>query len=182
VIDSRLKHMAIYRIGNDTPRIPASAYVAPGATVIGKVTLGEHASVWPGAVVRGDDDAIRIGDNTNVQDGAVLHVDPGLPMSVGANVTIGHQAMLHGCTIGDGALIGIQAIVYNKAVIGKECLVAAGAIVTEGKVFADRTLIVGAPAKAIRQLSDADVAAMRTNIDAYVKRGALFKTALERLD
>lgn len=174
--------MAIYRIGDAAPRIPASAYVAPGATVIGRVTLGEHASVWPGAVIRGDDDTIEIGDNSNVQDGAVLHVDPGLPMSVGKDVTIGHQAMLHGCTIGDGALIGIQAIIYNRARIGKESLVAAGAVVTEGKSFPDRSLVVGAPAKALRQLSDADVAAMRTNIDAYVKRGEFYRQALERVD
>jgi len=174
--------MAIYRLGSAIPHIPASAYVAPGATVIGNVVLGEHASVYPGAVLRGDDDTIRIGDNSNVQDGAVLHVDPGLPMSIGANVTIGHQAMLHGCTIGDGTLVGIQAIVYNKAVIGRDCLVAAGAFVGEGKVFADRTLVVGAPAKALRSVSDEDIAAMRMNIDAYVKRGSWFKRELQRVD
>jgi carbonic anhydrase/acetyltransferase-like protein (isoleucine patch superfamily) len=174
--------MAIYRIGDKAPQIAHSAYVAPGATVIGRVTLGERVSVWPGAVIRGDDDTITIGDNTNVQDGAVLHVDPGLPMAVGRDVTIGHQAMLHGCTIGDGALIGIQAIVYNRAHIGKESLVAAGAVVTEGKSFPDRSLIVGAPARALRQLTDADVATMRTNIDMYVKRGEFYRQALERID
>src|SRR5436309_7260173 len=108
----RTTTMAIYRLGDDSPRIPQSAYVAPEATVIGKVTLGEHASVWPSAVIRGDDDTITIGDNTNIQDCAVLHVDPGCPMAVGANVTVGHQATLHGCTIGDGTLVGLQAIVY----------------------------------------------------------------------
>lgn len=174
--------MAIYRLGGDAPRIPESAYVAPEATVIGRVTLGEQASVWPGAVIRGDDDTIAIGDNTNVQDGAVLHVDPGCPMTIGANVTVGHQAMLHGCTIGDGTLVGIQAIVYNNAVIGRDCLIAAGAMVPEGKVFPDRSLIVGTPARQHRQLTDEDLAAMRVNVEAYVQRGKSFKTKLERID
>ncbi len=174
--------MAIYRLGEATPRIPESAYVAPGATIIGRVTLGERASVWPGAVIRGDDDSIQIGDNTNIQDGAVLHVDPGIAMTIGNDVTVGHQAMLHGCTIGDGTLVGIQAIIYNKAVIGRDCLVAAGAVITEGKVFPDRSLIVGAPAKVHRTLRDEDVAAMRVNVDAYVKRGQWFKDDLKRID
>jgi carbonic anhydrase/acetyltransferase-like protein (isoleucine patch superfamily) len=174
--------MALYRLGNATPHVPTSAYVAPGATVIGRVTLGERASVWPGAVIRGDDDAIRVGDNTNVQDGAVLHVDPGIPMSIGSDVTIGHQAMLHGCTIGDGTLVGIQAIVYNKVVIGRDCLIAAGAVIPEGKVFPDRSLIVGVPAKALRTLRDEELAAMRVNVEAYVKRGDWFRKELQRID
>ncbi|MGE5089103.1 MAG: gamma carbonic anhydrase family protein [Candidatus Levyibacteriota bacterium] len=174
--------MAIYRLGNATPQVPASAYVAPGATVIGRVTLGERASVWPGAVVRGDDDAISIGDNTNVQDGAVLHVDPGIPMVIGSDVTVGHQAMLHGCTIGDGTLVGIQAIVYNRATIGRDCLIAAGAVVPEGKVYPDRSLIVGVPAKVHRPLRDEELAAMRKNVDAYVKRGDWFRKDLQPVD
>ena len=174
--------MAIYKLGDKTPATPLSAYVAPGATVIGNVSLGEHASVWPSAVIRGDDDTITIGDNTNIQDGAVLHVDPGYPLSIGANVTVGHQAMLHGCTIGDGTLVGIQAIVYNNAVIGKDCLIAAGAVVTEGKVFPDRSLIVGVPARVHRQLTEDDLAGMRVNVDVYVQRGKLFKTTLTRID
>ncbi len=174
--------MAIYRLGDATPRIPASAYVAPGATVIGRVTLGERASVWPGAVIRGDDDTIRVGESTNVQDGAVLHVDPGIPMSIGNDVTIGHQAMLHGCTIGDGTLVGIQAIVYNKVVIGRDCLVAAGAVIPEGKVFPDRSLVVGVPAKALRTLRDDELAAMRVNVDAYVKRGDWYRNDLQLID
>jgi carbonic anhydrase/acetyltransferase-like protein (isoleucine patch superfamily) len=173
--------MAIYRLGEDSPRIPQSAYVAPEATVIGKVTLGERASVWPGAVIRGDDDTITVGANTNIQDCAVLHVDPGCPMAIGADVTVGHQATLHGCTIGDGTLIGLQAIVYNRAVIGRDCLIAAGAVITEGKVFPDRSLIIGAPAKVHRQVTDADLAAMRVNVDAYVQRGAAYKTQLTRI-
>ncbi len=173
--------MAIYRLGDATPRIPPSAYVAPGATVIGRVTLGERASVWPGAVIRGDDDTIRVGDNTNVQDGAVLHVDPGIPMSIGNDVTIGHQAMLHGCAIGDRTLVGIQAIVYNKAAIGRDCLIAAGAVIPEGKVFPDRSLIVGVPAKVLRTLRDDELAAMRVNVDAYVKRGDWYRSDLKQI-
>jgi carbonic anhydrase/acetyltransferase-like protein (isoleucine patch superfamily) len=173
--------MTIYRLGDDSPRIPASAYVAAEATIIGKVTLGEHASVWPGAVIRGDDDTITVGERSNIQDGAVLHVDPGCPLAIGADVTVGHQATLHGCTVGDGTLIGLQAIVYNMAVIGRDCLIAAGAIVTEGKVFPDRSLIVGAPARVHRQVTDADLAAMRVNVDAYVQRGAAFRTVLVRI-
>ncbi len=173
--------MPIYRFGDATPRIPQSAYVSSEAIVIGKVTLGERASVWPSAVIRGDDDTITIGENTNIQDCAVLHVDPGCPLSIGDNVTVGHQATLHGCTIGDGTLVGLQAIVYNKAVIGKDCLIGAGAIITEGKVFPDRSLIVGAPAKVHRELADHELEGMRANVDAYVQRGQAFKTKLTRI-
>jgi carbonic anhydrase/acetyltransferase-like protein (isoleucine patch superfamily) len=173
--------MAIYRIGTQAPRIAASAYVAPEATIIGDVTLGDAVSVWPGVVIRADNDAIAVGDNTNIQDGAVLHVDPGCPMKIGANVTIGHQAMLHGCTIGEGTLVGIQAIVLNNAVIGRDCLIAAGAIVTEGKTFPDRSLILGAPAKVHRQLTDADITGLHKNIDGYVRRGKFYRAQLERI-
>ena len=174
--------MAIYQLGDDAPSIPESAYVASGATVIGKVTLGERASVWPGAVLRGDNEPIRIGDDTNIQESAVLHTDPGFPLTIGDNVSIGHQAMLHGCTVGDGALIGIQAVVLNNAVIGKDCLVGAGAVVTEGKVFADRSLIVGAPARVLRELTDENVAMMRANAEDYAKRQQLYKVKLKRID
>jgi carbonic anhydrase/acetyltransferase-like protein (isoleucine patch superfamily) len=173
--------MALYRIGNDEPVVPTSAYVAREATVIGKVTLGAFASVWPGAVIRGDDEPIHVGERTNVQDGAVLHTDPGCPLFVGDNVTVGHQAVLHGCTIGAGSLIGIQAVVYNRAVIGKDCLIGAGALVTEGKVFPDRSLIVGVPAKLVRALTDDDIAAMHANTDTYVQRMDKYRT-LRRLD
>ncbi|HEV2219751.1 MAG TPA: gamma carbonic anhydrase family protein, partial [Casimicrobiaceae bacterium] len=118
----------------------------------------------------------------NVQDGAVLHVDPGVPMSIGKDVTIGHQAMLHGCTIGDGTLVGIQAIVYNRAVIGRDCLIAAGAVIPEGKVFPDRSLVVGVPAKALRALRDDELSAMRANVDAYVKRGDWYRNDLRLID
>ena len=121
--------MALFELDGNAPVVPATAYVAEGATVIGRVTLGEHATVWPGAVIRADDDTITIGARSNIQDGAVLHVDPGVPMTIGSDVTVGHLATLHGCTIGDGSLVGLGAIVYNKAVIGRDCLIGAGAII-----------------------------------------------------
>ena len=173
--------MAIYQLGPYVAHVPASAYVAAEATVIGRVRLGERTSVWPGAVLRGDDDAIDIGDDTNIQDGAVLHVDPGLPMVIGRDVTIGHQAMLHGCTIGDGVLIGIGAIIYNRAVIGRQCIVGLGAVVPEGKIFPDRSLIVGAPARLVRELTSNEVESLRRNVDAYVTRGADYRAHLKRV-
>jgi carbonic anhydrase/acetyltransferase-like protein (isoleucine patch superfamily) len=174
--------MAIYRLGDDTPTLPRSAYVASEATVIGKVTLGEHVSVWPGAVLRGDNEPIKIACGSNVQDNAVLHTDPGFPLNIGANVTIGHQAMLHGCTIGDGTLIGIQAVVMNGAVIGKDCLVGAAALVPEGKTYGDRKLIVGAPAKVVRELTDEDIQKMHRAAPGYVKRQTMYKDKLKRID
>jgi carbonic anhydrase/acetyltransferase-like protein (isoleucine patch superfamily) len=173
--------MALYQLGDDAPQIPESAYVTNEATVIGTVTLGERTSVWPGATIRGDNEPIRIGSDVNIQDGAVLHVDPGCPLTLGDFVSIGHQAMLHGCTVGDNTLIGIQAVVMNKAVIGKDCLVGAGSIVTEGKVFPDRTLILGAPAKVMRELSDKDVAFLRANAGFYVERQIMYKAKLKRI-
>src|SRR5215475_7892222 len=170
--------MATYQLGDDKPDIPSSAFIAVEATVIGKVTLGERVSVWPGAVLRGDNDSITIGDGSNVQDNAVLHTDPGFPLTVGANVTIGHQAMLHGCTIGDGALIGIQAVVMNGAVIGKDCLVGAAALVPEGKTYGDRKLIVGAPAKVVRELSDEEIEKMHRAAPGYVKRQEMYREKL----
>ena len=174
--------MPIYQFGEDKPTIPDSAYVAAEATVIGKVTLGENVSIWPGAVLRGDNDSITIGNGSNVQDNAVLHADPGFPLNIGANVTIGHQAMLHGCTIGAGALIGIQALIMNGAVIGKDCLVGAGALVPEGKVFPDRKLIVGAPAKVVRELPDDEIDKMHRAAPGYVKQQEMYKAKLKRIE
>ena len=173
--------MAIYQLGDDAPEIDASAYVAEAATVIGKVTLAANSSVWPGVTIRGDNERITIGAGSNVQEGTVMHTDMGYPLTVGANVTIGHQAMLHGCTIGDGALIGIQAVVLNGARIGKGCLVGAGALVTEGKEFPDNTLIIGAPAKAVRTLTTDDLARLEANAANYMARAQLFKTALKKI-
>ncbi|TMS59548.1 gamma carbonic anhydrase family protein [Imbroritus primus] len=174
--------MAQYQLGDLTPTVDDSAYIAPGATVIGNVYLKARASVWPGAVLRGDNDPITIGEASNIQENAVLHTDAGAPLTLGDYVTVGHQAMLHGCTIGDGSLIGIQAVVLNHAVIGKECLVGAGAIVTEGKTFPDRSLILGAPARVVRQLTDDDVARMRMGAESYAERQATYKTTLKRID
>ena len=174
--------MAIYQLDDDIPRIADTAWVADSAQVIGRVELHEGASVWFGAVLRGDNEWITIGRGSNVQDGTVMHTDMGYPLTIGEHVTIGHQAMLHGCTIGDGSLIGIQAVVLNHAVIGRDCLVAAGAIVTEGKTFPERSLILGAPAKVVRTLTDADVAMLRSAAEAYVKRRGFYKTEFERLD
>ncbi len=173
--------MAVYQLATHTPQIPESAYVAEAASVIGRAILGEDASVWPGAVIRADNDDIVIGNSSNIQEGAVLHTDPGLKLTLGDFVTVGHQAMLHGCTIGDGSLIGIQAVVLNRAVIGKNCLVGAGAIVTEGKTFPDRSLILGAPAKVVRELSDEDIARIRSTAEGYVQRQRLFKQSLKRI-
>ena len=173
--------MAIYRLRERTPEVPDSAWVADEATLIGAVTLGERASVWPGAILRADNEAIRVGVATNVQDGAVLHTDPGCPLTLGDNVTVGHQAMLHGCTIGEGSLVGIQAVVLNKAVIGRNCLIGAGAVVTQGKVFEDRSLIVGAPAKAIRTLTDDEIAMILYECEGYAQRQQAYRTDLVRI-
>ncbi len=173
--------MPLYQLGEHAPEIADSAYVAAEATVIGKVTLHEHSSVWSGVVIRGDNERITIGEGSNVQEGTVMHTDMGYPLTIAANVTIGHQAMLHGCTVGEGSLIGIQAVVLNGAVIGQHCLVGAGAVVTEGKTFPDRSLILGAPAKVVRTLSDEDVARLQASAASYRQRAQLFKTELKRL-
>ena len=173
--------MPLYRFGHHAPHIPPSAYVAAEATLIGQVILGERASAWSGVVARGDNAPIRIGDESNVQEGAILHADPGFPLQIGPQVTVGHQAMLHGCTIGQGSLIGIQAVVLNGAVIGEHSLVGAGAIVTERKTFPPRSLILGAPARLVRTLSDADVANLLGSAASYVERAAAFQQDLERV-
>ena len=173
--------MPLYQYGDRIPSVHESVFVAPNASVIGSVVLSENVSVWFGATIRGDNDIITLGRNSNVQEGAVLHTDPGIALTVGENVTIGHQAMLHGCTIGDGSLIGIQAVILNGAVIGKGCLVGAGAIVTERKVFPDRSLILGAPARVVRELADEDVANLLKSAASYVDRRAQFLTKLREL-
>lgn len=174
--------MAIYRYDGKTPEVHADSYVAETADVMGRVALHKDSSVWYQAVLRGDNELIEIGEGSNVQEGAVLHTDPGHPLTVGKGVTIGHQAMLHGCTIGDGALIGIQAVVLNGAKIGKNCLVGAGAVVTEGKEFPENSLILGAPARVVKTLTDEAIAAMQKGADKYVKRGRVHRDTLERID
>ena len=173
--------MAIYQLGEHAPEIDASAYVADSAILIGQVTVEANASVWFGVTIRGDNERITIGENSNVQEGTVMHTDMGFPMVIGKNVSIGHQAMLHGCTVGDGALVGIQAVLLNGAVIGKGCLVGAGALVTEGKQFPDHSLIIGAPAKAVRTLGPDDLARLQLSAASYVARGKLFKTELKKI-
>jgi carbonic anhydrase/acetyltransferase-like protein (isoleucine patch superfamily) len=171
--------MALYKLGEIAPTIAMSAYVAPSASVIGNAVLADHSSVWFGATLRGDNEIISIGINSNVQDGAVMHTDPGFPLMVGASVSIGHQAMLHGCTVGEGSLIGIQAVVLNAAVIGKGCLVGAGAVITERKVFADGTLILGAPAKVVRELSAEERDNLVKVAAHYAARGAYYLNHLQ---
>ena len=173
--------MTCYALGDLTPHIDPSAFVAAEATLIGAVTLRAGASVWPGAVIRADNEPIVVGENSSIQEGAVLHVDAGKPLRIGRGVTVGHQAMLHGCTVEDGALIGIQAVVLNGAVIGRHSLVGAGALVTEGKTFPERSLILGSPAKAVRTLSDEEVAAMDAGAHHYVERGRQYRETLRPL-
>ena len=174
--------MPIFRLGAARPQIAADAYVAPGACVVGQVRLEAQASIWFGAVLRGDNEPIAIGARSNVQDGAVLHTDPGFPLTLGTAVSVGHQAMLHGCTVGDGTLVGIQAVVMNGSVIGRDCLVGAGALVTEGKSFPDRSLIIGAPAKAVRTLSDSEVAWLQRSAAVYAERGARYARELKEME
>ncbi len=174
--------MSVYRIDGRTPNIDDDAWVAPGASVIGDVHLAADASVWFGAVIRADNEPIRIGRGSNIQENAVLHVDPGKPLVLGENVTVGHQAMLHGCTIGDESLVGIQAVILNGAVIGRNCLVGAGALVTEGKQFPDGSLIIGTPAKVARPLSEAEIAGLRHSAVNYIERSKAFRRELKQVD
>lgn len=174
--------MAIFKIGTHTPDVDASAYVTDSASVIGNVHLAANTSIWFGAALRGDNELISIGEGSNVQEFAVLHTDIGYPLVVGKNVTIGHQAMLHGCTVGDGSLIGIQAVVLDGAVIGKNCLVAAGALVTSGKEFPDNSLIMGSPAKAVRELTQEQINDIQRGVTTYIERAAYFKQQLKRID
>ncbi len=173
--------MAIYQLGDLVPNIHEDAYISPEATIIGNVTIGAFSSVWPGVVIRGDNDAITIGAGTSIQEGTVLHIDAGCPLKIGNNVTVGHQVMLHGCTIEDGALIGIQAVVLNNAVIGKNCLVGAGAVVTEGKEFPAGSLIIGAPAKVARELTPENVTRLQSSAEHYIERASSYKKNLKKI-
>jgi carbonic anhydrase/acetyltransferase-like protein (isoleucine patch superfamily) len=173
--------MAIYQLGDDVPRIAATAWVADSARVIGRVVLGAGASIWYGAVLRGDNDLITIGERTSVQDGSVLHTDMGFPIDLGDEVTVGHQVMLHGCTVGDGSLIGMQSVVLNGARIGRHCLVGAGAVVTEGKEFPDGVLILGAPARIARELAPEQVLHMKQAALRYVEQADRHRRGLKRI-
>ena len=173
--------MSLYRLDDLTPRLADTAWVADSAQVIGNVELGEGASVWFSAILRGDTELLRIGKGSNVQDGSVIHADPGFPATLGDHVSVGHQAMLHGCTVGDGTLIGIQAVVLNGARIGKHCLVGAGALVTEGKAFPDGSMILGSPAKVVRSLTPEQIDALRHIADHYVENARRYKAGLKKI-
>ena len=170
--------MPLYSIGGLAPSLNPTAWVAPSADLIGDVRLGDRCSVWFGAVIRADNTPIIIGDESNFQDGAIGHSDPGAPLTLGARVTVGHQAILHGCTIEDEALIGMGARILNGAVIGSQCIVGAGALVSEGKVFEPRSLIIGSPARAVRQLSDEQVALLKMSAAHYAEKAAHYATEL----
>ncbi|WP_046113012.1 gamma carbonic anhydrase family protein [Aquincola tertiaricarbonis] len=174
--------MAVYELDDLKPRIAETAWVADSAQVIGNVELAEGASVWFGAVVRGDSaDTVHIGRNSNIQEGSVLHSDPGKPLTIGENVTVGHMVMLHGCTVGDGSLVGIGAVVLNGARIGKHCLVGAGSLVTEGKEFPDGSMILGSPAKAVKELSPEQIAGLQRSAQHYVANAQRFATSLKKV-
>jgi carbonic anhydrase/acetyltransferase-like protein (isoleucine patch superfamily) len=173
--------MSIYSLGNVTPELPNNDeyWIAPSASVIGRVILKKNASIWWGCTVRGDNDPIVIGENTNVQDGSVLHTDLGSPLILGANVTVGHLAMLHGCDIGDNSLIGIGAVVLNGAKIGKNCLIGAKALIPEGKVIPDNSLVMGAPGKVVREVSEAQVAMLVGSAAGYVRNWKRYRAELK---
>lgn len=173
--------MTIYSLADVTPILPENGdyWVAPDANVIGKIALEEATSVWFGATLRGDNELISVGAGTNIQENCVLHTDPGYPMDIGVNCTIGHKAMLHGCTIGDHSLIGMGATVLNGAKIGKNCLIGAGALITEGKEIPDNSLVVGAPGQVKRTLSDSQIAALLVSAQQYQNKMRLFRDGLK---
>ena len=173
--------MAIYELDGNAPQLAEGAWVAESAEVIGRVALYQNASIWPKVVVRGDNDLIQIGEGSNVQDASILHTDPGYPLVIGKDVTIGHQVMLHGCSIGDGSLIGIGAVVLNGAKIGKSCLVGAGALVTEGKEFPDGSMIIGSPAKVVKALSPEQIAGIHAIAGRYVKNAQRYMKTLKKI-
>lgn len=173
--------MAIYELDGKSPTLGKDAYVADSAQVMGDVIVGEGASLWFGVVARGDSETLTIGRGSNVQDGSVLHADPGKPLVLGENVSVGHMVMLHGCTVGDGTLIGIGAIVLNGAKIGKNCIVGAGSLVTEGKEFPDGSMIMGSPAKVVRQLEPQQQAGLLGIAKHYVDNSKRFKAGLKKI-
>ncbi|MCK9382092.1 MAG: gamma carbonic anhydrase family protein [Sulfuritalea sp.] len=172
--------MTIYSLGDRKPSLGRDVWIAPNATVIGDVRLGDNASIWWNAVLRGDNDTITIGANSNIQDGSVLHVDEGVPLTLGANVTVGHLVMLHGCTIGDESLIGIKTVILNNAVIGRHCIIGANSLIPEGKVIPERSLVMGSPGKVVRQLTDDEVARLHDAAQGYVANALRYRTELKQ--
>jgi carbonic anhydrase/acetyltransferase-like protein (isoleucine patch superfamily) len=173
--------MAVYELDNTAPHIAESAWIADSAHVMGAVTLADDVSVWFGCVIRGDTEHIAVGEGSNIQDASVLHADHGFPLTIGQRVTVGHQVMLHGCTIGDESLIGIGAIVLNGARIGRHCLVGAGALVTEGKSFPDGSMIIGSPAKAVKQLTPEQIDGLRLSAQHYIDNARRFRDGLHKI-
>ncbi|WOS37842.1 Protein YrdA [Oligella urethralis] len=173
--------MAIYELGALRPSIDPSAFVFEGAILIGQVTLKANVSIWPGVVIRADNDSIIIDENSNVQEGSVLHIDRGTPLYIGKNVTVGHKVMLHGCTIGDGSLIGMSATILNHAVIGKNCIIGAGALIPEGKIIPDNSVVVGV-AKIVREVTAEDLARSHEGTRHYVEQGNNYREKLKRID
>ncbi|WP_282606774.1 gamma carbonic anhydrase family protein [Pelagibius sp. Alg239-R121] len=174
----------LYAIGEKAPRFAdeTSSWIAPTAVVIGDVSLARHTSIWWGTVLRGDNDSITLGEGSNIQENSVVHVDPGIPCSIGDNVTIGHSVTLHGCTIGDGTLVGIGAIILNGAKIGRNCLIGANSFVGEGKEIPDNSLVFGAPAKVVRELSEQHIERLRLSSESYVTKIPDYKSQLRRID
>jgi len=176
--------MPIYALGDSRPILPEEGeyWIAPDAQVMGNVTLERNASVWFSVVLRGDNEMITIGENSNVQDGSVLHTDPGSPLTLGKNVTIGHKVMLHGCTIGDNSLIGIGSIILNNTKIGKNCLIGANTLIAEGKDIPDNSMVLGSPGKIVRTLSDDQAAGLMLSAAHYVENWQRYTRELKRLD
>jgi carbonic anhydrase/acetyltransferase-like protein (isoleucine patch superfamily) len=172
--------MSVLSLDGHVPDLPPSDeyWIAPSASVIGRVTIKKNVSIWFGAVIRGDVESISIGENTNIQDGSVLHADPGHPLSIGPDVTVGHMVMLHGCEIGSNSLIGIGAVILNGARIGRNCLIGARALVTEGKDIPDGSLVVGAPARVVRPLSEEEIAGLTRSAERYVSNWKRYAAGL----
>jgi carbonic anhydrase/acetyltransferase-like protein (isoleucine patch superfamily) len=169
----------LYTLSDRTPELRGQQhFIAPNASVIGSVILENNVSIWFNAVIRGDNEPIRIGENSNIQDGSVLHTDPGAPLTIGNNVTVGHLVMLHGCTIGDGSLIGIHSTILNHAVIGRNCLIGANTLITEGKIIPDNSLVVGSPGKVMRSLREEEIAALHANAARYVENLSRYRDSL----
>lgn len=174
--------MPLYALEDKAPQVGEGGWIAPSADVIGDVRLGAEVSVWFQAVIRGDNEPVTIGAQSNIQDAAVLHSDPGCPLVIGEGVTVGHKAMLHGCVIGDNSLIGINAVVLNRAQIGRNTIVGAGALVPEGKVYPDGVLLLGSPARVVRELTEAQISTLRVSAAHYVANGKRFKGGLKAID
>lgn len=170
--------MTVYSLGAATPELQGEVWIAPSAVVVGDVVLKAGSSVWFGAILRGDSDRLTVGEDSNIQDGAVLHADAGVPLTIGRGVTVGHKAMLHGCEIGENTLIGIGAVVLNRVRIGRDCLIGANALITEGKVIPDGSMVMGQPGKVVRPLEPHEIAALRMSAEHYVQNGRRFASEL----